>query len=313
MKSIVGFEYKGEYYANYKEANVEEITLKNGEISNVKLYNGKNLLLTGNYNGSASSECSFYLNGKLVRTNYSDKKGYYFYEFENGVNLSLKELEEKIKRGDLALSQKNYDYAIDIFTIICKNDYPATAPLNVKIRNSIANVNNQKNAYLQKLEKQKIAEEKRQEQLRITEERKQEQERIAEEKKQEKKQEKELQAFYSQLKGVTINYVVNNLKSPSTASPVLYRNPKDTKSLLDQSGNYLKSCEGSCQTMLTVDAQNSFGAYIRETYVVFYRNNRPCHMESLKEIDRTRNSQNTIGNMNAILEVSLQLNGCSCK
>ena len=193
LKALSVFVYKGEYYANYKEANVEEITLKNGEISNVKLYNGKNLLLTGNYNGSASSECSFYLNGKLVRTNYSDKKGYYFYEFENGVNLSLKELEEKIKRGDLALSQKNYDYAIDIFTIICKNDYPATAPLNVKIRNSIANVNNQKNAYLQKLEKQKIAEEKRQEQLMIAEERKQEQLRLAENKKraeQEKKNEK---------------------------------------------------------------------------------------------------------------------------
>lgn len=185
LKSIVGFEYKGEYYANYKDANVEEITLKNGEISNVKLYNGKNLLLTGNYNGSASSECSFYLNGKLVRTNNSDKNGYYSYEFENGVNLSLKNLEDKIKEADSELSKKNFDKAIELYSTNCANEYPKTIALNQRIEKGIQNAKNQKVAYLQKLEQDRIAEEKRREQERIAEEKKREQIRIAEEKKRE--------------------------------------------------------------------------------------------------------------------------------
>ena len=293
LYDVTSFNYKSTKYQSIEGSTYEELTFKNNEIQEIKVFKDNNLQTQLKFSSGYSNmnEASYFINGKLVLTDFMQfASKLYSYEFEDGVNLSLKQLENKIKEGDAALASKNFDKALEIYSE-CSNDYPPSIELNKRIENSINNAENKK-------EKELIAEEK-----------KQEQERIAEE----KKQEKELQAFYSQLKGVTINYVVNNLKSPSTASPVSYRNPKDTKSLLDQSGNYLKSCEGSCQTMLTVDAQNSFGAYIRETYVVFYRNNRPCHMESLKEIDRTRNSQNTIGNMNAILEVSLQLNGCSCK
>jgi hypothetical protein len=172
LKSIVGFEYKGEYFSNYKDATIEEVTLKNGQISSIKLYNGKNLLLTGNYNGNISSECSFYLNGKLVKSDYSDKNGFYSYEFENGVNLSLKNLENKIKEADAEVTSKNFDKAIEMYTTSCSNDFPKSIPLNMRIEKSIQNAKNQKAAYLQKLEEQRVAEAKRQEQLRIVEEKK---------------------------------------------------------------------------------------------------------------------------------------------
>ena len=53
----------------------------------------------------------------------------YSYEFEDGVNLSLKQLENKIKEGDAALASKNFDKALEIYSE-CSNDYPPNIELN---------------------------------------------------------------------------------------------------------------------------------------------------------------------------------------
>jgi len=183
LKNIVGFNYKGQEYSNYKEKNIEELTFKNGMLNGIKLFNGKIPLFSGVENGT-KFENNYYLNGKLVKTDFRDGDNYYSYEFENGVNLSFLQLEETIKNADYELSVKNYDRALEIYNNECKNNYPSSIPLNVRIKKSIQNAENQKAVYLANQEKQRIAEEKRQEQIRIAEERRMEKNRIAEERKQ---------------------------------------------------------------------------------------------------------------------------------
>jgi hypothetical protein len=185
--------------------------------------------------------------------------------------------------------------------------------LNLRLQNSILNAEAQKTAYLQKIEQQRIAEEKRQEQIRLAEERKREKEMEAARLAQEKERKKQMEKFYASLKSTTINYVVNRLRSPSTANVVNYNNPEITRQMLNKSGNYLPNCDNVCATMLTVDAQNGFGAYIRSTYVLFFKDNSPCHLEDVRDIDEARQSQNTYGAMNGMLELTLNLNGCGCK
>ena len=183
------FSYKGNGYKTFTGLNYEECTFTNDKLIQIKLFNNKIQLCDLKYYDGFTKlgEASYFLNGKLVRTEYTpDRNTDYFYEFENGVNLSFKELEEKIKGGDNALAKKDYDNALDIYTAMCKNDYPATILLNLRIKNSIANATNQKAAYLQKLEQERLAEERRQEVIRQVEEKKREKIRLAEEKKREK-------------------------------------------------------------------------------------------------------------------------------
>jgi hypothetical protein len=214
------------------------------------------------------------------------------------VNLTLKAIDATIAEGNKYLSNQNFDLSLTTFENARKNNFPSTIAQNISLQKSIASAKSQKAAYIQKLEQE-----------RIVEERKREQERLADQ----KRKQEQAKAFYSELETITINYIVNRLKSPSTASVVNFNNPDVTRKMLNESGNYLPNCDNVFATMLTVDAQNSFGAYIRSTYVLFFKNNKPCHWEDVKSIDRARQSQSTVGMMNSMLQLTLDMNGCGCK
>ena len=121
-----------------------------------------------------------------MRTDFTEGRSYYYYEYDNTTNLSLKKLENRIKEADKELANKNYDIAISLFKECGINDYPKSIPLNLRIQKSIQNAESQKIAYQRKLEQERIAEEKKQEKLRLAEEKKQELIRLAEEKKRKK-------------------------------------------------------------------------------------------------------------------------------
>ena len=178
LYDVTSFNYKNNKYQSIEGSTYEELTFKNNEIQEIKVFKDNNLQTQLKFSSGYSNmnEASYFINGKLVLTDFMQfASKLYSYEFEDGVNLSLKQLENKIKEGDAAVAQKNYNYAIDLYSNTCKNDYPTNIPLNQRIKTSITNATNQK-----------IAEEKRQEQLRIAEEAKKERARIAEERKREK-------------------------------------------------------------------------------------------------------------------------------
>ncbi len=68
------------------------------------------------------------------------------------------------------------------------------------------------------------------------------------------------------------NFLLNKLKAPSTASLVGYISPDEalTRDLANEIG-----MNGIKIAVFQVDAQNGFGAMIRTTYYVFFRNGEP--------------------------------------
>jgi hypothetical protein len=169
-------------------------------------------------------------------------------------------------------------------------------------------------------EERRLAEEKQAEARRLEEEKQAEARRVEEEKRQRKIQmaeeqvrQKELKKMYAQLQSTTINYISRFLKNPDGASWISYNGPEETRRQLNESRNYLPNCDNVFATMITVDATNSFGGNIRSTYIVFFKDNYPCHFEDIKAIDKARNSASRIGDMNNMLSLTLQLNGCGCK
>ena len=162
----------------------------------------------------------------------------------------------------------------------------------------MSNAELKKKQYLAKLEADRIIEEKRQRAIQIAEE---------------KARQREMQRLYAELQSTTINYISRFLKNPSGANWVSYNGPEETRRMLNESQNYLPDCENVYATMVTVDASNSWGGIVRSTYVVFFKDNYPCHFEDIKAIDRARNSASRIGDMNNMLSLTLQLNGCGCR
>lgn len=91
-------------------------------------------------------------------------------------------------------------------------------------------------------------------------------------------------------------FIYNRLKSPSTARLVGYVGPKE-----DVSVKFANAIDlpGLSLATYQVDAQNSFGAMIRQVFVVFFKNGKPMHMEDA----------NSLKGDVSLLRVTLEING----
>jgi hypothetical protein len=92
------------------------------------------------------------------------------------------------------------------------------------------------------------------------------------------------------------SFIYNRLKSPSTARLVGYVGPKE-----DASVKFANAIDlpGLSLATYQVDAQNSFGAMIRQVFVVFFKNGKPMHMEDA----------NSLKGDVSLLRVTLKING----
>ena len=91
-------------------------------------------------------------------------------------------------------------------------------------------------------------------------------------------------------------FIYNRLKSPSTARLVGYVGPKEDVSVKFANAINLP---GLSLATYQVDAQNSFGAMIRQVFVVFFKNGKPMHMEDA----------NSLKGDVSLLRVTLEING----
>jgi antitoxin component YwqK of YwqJK toxin-antitoxin module len=113
----------------------------------------------------------------------------------------------------------------------------------------------------------------------------------------------------SKYKAKSVNYVLGRLKSPGTARLVQFDEPAKAKKLLTDAGFTIPLCYKI--TRVVVDAQNSYGGYMRSFYFVFCINGVPCHMESAKSLNAISRSGSY--SKSQILRVTLGLNACKCK
>jgi hypothetical protein len=80
----------------------------------------------------------FYKNGIIARSDFYSDEGYlYHYEFDNGKNITLAQLQTSIDQGDQAYNQKNYKSALDIYEQASINNYPSNVPQNIYLEKAI--------------------------------------------------------------------------------------------------------------------------------------------------------------------------------
>lgn len=107
-------------------------------------------------------------------------------------------------------------------------------------------------------------------------------------------------------KNLTINYVSSNLRSPGSARYIEYSNPNETKLMLNNIGFNFSECTKI--TRLVVDSQNGFGALIRGFYFIFFKDGKPCHLETAESIV----GNSAYGDKSEMLKVALRINNCDC-
>ncbi|MBM3185301.1 MAG: hypothetical protein FJZ67_03300 [Bacteroidetes bacterium] len=100
-----------------------------------------------------TDEISFYIEGKIVKTIYISKgfsadgecivKNDFYYEFENGENITLKKLDQELSYLKGSISAANYDEVITKLNLLKKNNIPASLPqtkLIEELLNSAVNI-----------------------------------------------------------------------------------------------------------------------------------------------------------------------------
>jgi len=182
MKGMSGFTYLDKPYSEiYKKATTEKITISKGKIVELVLNDGSIPIVDGKF-GKDNYEISYFLNqGEKVRTDFYKDGESYYYEFKNGINISLKEIEDAIHMADVGFfleyqmtneSKLNQcrQGLID-YEAVRRNKFPKTHPINLKIEEKIQSA---KRAISYVEEKIKQEEQRRQELARIEEQKQQE-------------------------------------------------------------------------------------------------------------------------------------------
>ncbi len=124
-----------------------------------------------------------YAKTKLIGTNYFDNSGgfLYKYEYENGVNLTLSNLDEEIKKNDNLVSYNSLEEAQAGYQNLLNNKYPKDLKQNLLLSKKLESCNKLLEKKQLEENRIRIAEEKRQEKIRLAEEKRLESLRIAEE------------------------------------------------------------------------------------------------------------------------------------
>lgn len=103
------------------------------------------------------------------------------------------------------------------------------------------------------------------------------------------------------------SFVLKRLKSPSSANLIEHGYGDKFKKAVETA---IHGTLPSCITVgyYEIEAQNSFGGMVRDSYWVFYRNGVPCHVETSDNIDYAVRS----GNPQGAISAALSVNGCDC-
>jgi len=134
------FAYRGAYYNITSDYTCESLNwINNKIIGKQQLYFNDKLVYEVDLTpADLIHEEQFYQNGQLiVRRFYENGSDKYFFEYDNGVNISLVELRKAISVCDQSLKDKNYQVALDCY-LKAENKYPEDIQENVHIRKSIS-------------------------------------------------------------------------------------------------------------------------------------------------------------------------------
>jgi hypothetical protein len=139
LKGMDFYEYKGTKYFGLNNIKYEEISFKNGKLNGVsKCFDGENLVFQVSFLENTPKEVAYFQNGKLVRVNNFKLDGsMFYYEFENGTNLTLKFINDellKLSNIETRIKSLTKENKFDQLAITYEEMYPITDPLYEYLR-----------------------------------------------------------------------------------------------------------------------------------------------------------------------------------
>jgi len=161
------YNYKGVIFGNFQNVTLEKLNFKENELDALQeAFSSNGIIYKVVFENQQAKEENFYQNGKLLLTNYFDENNTikYTYEFDNGKNITLQNLDKKIKETDQLLKEKKYQEALDSYNELSKNNFPSEIDANNKLRDRIAKCETAKNEQERKEEQVRMAKEKKEEQ-----------------------------------------------------------------------------------------------------------------------------------------------------
>jgi hypothetical protein len=139
------FTYKGINSDILASCNKVKLVFKDNFVNEISLFDNELRVANFFFKSNNLAEINYHNDGNLAKAIYDPSSAQsYFYEFEKGVNLSLKDLEQKILKGEEEMNKNNYDNAIEIFSNGCKNSYPKNIDLNKRLELNIKNAQSKK-------------------------------------------------------------------------------------------------------------------------------------------------------------------------
>lgn len=175
------YTFKDQTYECLSNINIEELNFSKGKLIGTCRAFRDNVIdfsiTIKERENSYIRDISYYQNGKLVNTTYypDDYNDYfnpyepgsklnlndYSYEFENGINITLKGLEQKNKEGLELMKQGNYLEAWTILKKARENNIPKNISQNLALDKSISEAKKRVEKIENQQEEKRLADEKR--------------------------------------------------------------------------------------------------------------------------------------------------------
>jgi hypothetical protein len=139
-KDWTNYTYKQNKFEALDKSDYEELNFSKGKLFGASFsYTNKLPTFSISFDkNKIITEISYYQEGKIIKTLYFlDENNFYEYEFEKGVNLTLKDLDDKIAEGKGFMKTQSYEDAISVFEKARNNNLPNNSTQNVILDNSI--------------------------------------------------------------------------------------------------------------------------------------------------------------------------------
>ena len=151
------YEYQGNTIDALATCNYQELNFAKGILNGInKAYKDKQLQysIDANKDNEITDEISYYKDGKLVKTIFISKECAsdgncivnkdFVYEFENGVNLTLNNLDKEISKIEKDAKVKPIEEIIEEYSQLKNNNFPSSLPQNLKIEKLLSQAQTQK-------------------------------------------------------------------------------------------------------------------------------------------------------------------------
>jgi hypothetical protein len=160
---------KNNIFNIFQDIKKQIISFENNEFKGpIESINSNNIKYSAYISNKKLLEEKIFFNNELeFERNFNPTKNTFFeYEYENGINITIQELENKLKIAEKSFEDGQLNESIEQYSSILNNPYPNELPINIDIQNKLslaqnAKIENDKKEELAAIERQKKAEQQK--------------------------------------------------------------------------------------------------------------------------------------------------------